>query len=162
MIREARPGDAPGIAAIWNHIIRDTAATFNSAEKPVEEIAQLITARAQAGRCFLVAEEAGAVVGFATYDQFRGGVGYRLTMEHTLHLSPDARGRGLGRALMLRLEDHARRAGVHVMVAAVTGENPEGRAFHEAIGYHWVGTLPEVGLKFGRFMDLWLLQKNVT
>lgn len=162
MIRPAQTGDAGAIAALWNHIIRDTAATFNATEKPVDEVAGVIAGRQAVGRAFLVAEEAGAVLGFATYDQFRGGIGYRHSMEHTVHVAPPAQGRGLGRALMTALEDHARRADIHVMMAGVSSENPGGRAFHEALGYQLSGTVPQVGHKFGRWMDLWLLHKILT
>jgi phosphinothricin acetyltransferase len=161
--RDATEEDAAAVAALWNVVIRDTAATFTTAEKSEGEIRAMIAARKAAGRSFLVAEDAtGQVIGFATYDQFRGGVGYRLSMEHTIHLAPEARGQGLGRALMARLEAEARAAGVHVMVAGVTAENPAGRDFHLALGYRHVGTMPEVGHKFGRFMDLWLLQKILS
>jgi phosphinothricin acetyltransferase len=162
MIRQARADDAGAIAAIWNHMIRDTAATFNAEEKPTGDVAALIATRQSTGRAFLVADEAGTVLGFATYDQFRGGVGYRHSMEHTVHLAPSAQGRGFGRALMLALEDHARTADVHVMMAGVSSENPGGRAFHEALGYRLSGTVPQVGRKFGRWMDLWLLHKILT
>jgi L-amino acid N-acyltransferase len=162
MIRDATPADAEAIAAIWNHIIRETTATFNAIEKPQDEVAALIPARQAANRCFLVAELEGVVVGFATYDQFRGGIGYAHSMEHTLHLAPAARGRGLGRALMATLESQARDAGVKVMIAAVAGENLAGRDFHVSLGYQLAGTLPQVGRKFGRWMDLWLLHKILT
>ena len=162
MIRQARADDAGAIAAIWNPIIRNTTVTFGAEEKPLAEVAALIAARHAAGRAFVVAEEAGTVLGFATYDQFRGGVGYRHSMEHSVHLSPEAQGRGLGRALMTALEDHARLAGVHVMMAGVSSENPGARRFHEALGYTLSGTVPQVGRKFGRWMDLWLLHKILT
>lgn len=162
MIRSATAGDAAAIAEIWNHIIRDTIATFNSAEKTEAEVATIIAARQAAGRAFFVADDAGEVLGFATYDQFRGGVGYKHSMEHTVLLSPKANGRGIGRALMTAIEDHARKSGAHVMVAGVAGENIAGRDFHLALGYQLVGTMPQVGFKFGRFMDLWLLQKILT
>ncbi|MEF3046961.1 GNAT family N-acetyltransferase [Pseudotabrizicola sp. L79] len=162
MIRPATAADAAAIAAIWNHVIRETVATFNSTEKPVAEVAALITSRPKAGHCFLVAESAAGVVGFVTYDQFRGGSGYRLTMEHTIQLAPEAAGHGLGRALMAAMEDHARQAGVHVMMAGVAGENTAGKAFHAALGYQLVGSLPQVGYKFGRYMDLWLMQKILS
>lgn len=161
-IRNATPADAAAIAHIWNEVIRDTAITFNAQEKTVAELASLIATRHAAGRSFLISEEGAQITGFATYDQFRGGVGYRMTMEHTIHLAPAARGRGLGRALMTRLEAEAHGAGVHVMVAGVSGENPAGRDFHLALGYRHIATLPEVAHKFGRFMDLWLLQKILT
>ncbi len=162
MIRAAAPGDAPAIAALWNHAIRETAITFNATEKSDADVAATIADRQAAGRAFLVAEVGQGLLGFVTYDQFRGGVGYRFSMEHTIHLAPQARGQGLGRALMTAMEDHARGAGVHAMLAGVSSENPEGQAFHAAIGYHLVGTLPEVGHKFGRWMHLLLMQKILS
>ena len=157
-VRQAMADDAEAVAAIWNHYIRETAVTFNAQEKPVEEIAALIRTRP----AFFVALDQGHVAGFATYDQFRGGVGYARTMEHTIQLAPGASGRGLGRALMALVEDHARAGGAHSMFAGVSGENPEGRAFHARLGYAETAVLPHVGWKFGRWMDLVLMQKFLT
>ena len=98
------------------------------------------------------------VLGFATWGQFRGGVGYRYTIENTVLLSPDARGKGLGRSLMSALIDRARAAGHHSMWAGISGENPDGVAFHAAMGFEEIAVLPEVGQKFGRWMDLTLMQ----
>lgn len=162
MIRQANAPDAPRIAPIWNHVIRETVATFNSVEKTEAEVAGIIQTRQAAGHAFLVAESNGAILGFATYDQFRGGIGYRRTMEHTILVAPHAFGLGLGRALMTAMEDHARQAGVHAMVGAVSAQNTDGRDFHLALGYLIVGRMPEVGHKFGQYMDLLLLQKILT
>lgn len=159
MIRDATAADAPGIAAIWNPVIRDTAITFNSAEKSDADIAQMIRDRQQAGHAFLVAETGQSIAGFATYAQFRGGVGYARTMEHTILLSPQAQGGGLGRALMTALESHARDAGAISLFAGVSAENPAGRAFHARMGFAEVAVLQRVGFKFGRAMDLVLMQK---
>ena len=161
-VRPAAPADAGAVAAIWNPVIRDTAITFNSVEKTEGELAALIAERHAAGHGAFVAEVAGRVAGFAFYGQFRGGVGYRHTMEHTIHLSPKARGQGLGRRLMAALETHAAAAGAHAMIAGVSGENPGGRAFHAAIGYQPLAVLPEVGRKFGRWMDLHLMRKPLS
>ncbi len=158
MIRAATEADAGAVAALWNHWIRDTLVTFNAAEKSGAEVAEMIAARQAAGQAFLVAAE-GGLLGFATYAQFRGGVGYARTMEHTVLLAPDARGRGLGRALMRAVEDHARGAGVHSLFGGVSGANPEGRAFHLAMGFAEVAVLREVGWKWGRWLDLHLMQK---
>ena len=160
MIRDATQSDAAAIVAIWNPIIRDSLATFNSAEKDEGEVATLISDRQTAGYAFLVADE-GSIQGFATYAQFRGGVGYAHTMEHTVILSPEARGRGLGRALMFAVEDHARAAGAHSLFAGVSAENTGAVGFHEALGYEAVATLPEVGRKFDRWPDLVLMQKRL-
>lgn len=159
MIRAALPADAPAIAGFWNPFIRDTAVTFNPVEKTPDDIAAMITDRQAAGHGFLVAELNGQVVGFATYSQFRSGAGYARSMEHTIILSPAAKGTGLGRALMVALEDHARAGGAHCLIAGVSAENPAGRAFHAAIGFTEIATLPQVGHKFGRYMDLVLMQK---
>ncbi len=159
MIRPAGAADAGAIAAIWNHYIRHTLATFNSAGKTDAEVAGMIAARAAAGHCTFVAMEGETCLGFATYAQFRNGVGYARTMEHTILLSPDALGRGVGRALMQAVEDHARDAGAHSIFAGVSGGNPEGRAFHLRLGYDEAAILRAVGFKFGAYYDLHLMQK---
>lgn len=155
-VRVARPEDAPEIAAIWNAIIDHSAATFTTERKTETG---LIADMAHRGAAFQVACAEGHVLGFATYSQFRGGPGYAYTMEHSIQLAPEARGRGVGRALMRALETVARAEGVHSLWAGVSGENPGGAAFHRRLGFVDVARLPEVGYKFGRWMDLILLQK---
>ncbi len=162
MIRPATDTDAPAILAIWNPLIRDTLVTFNAAEKTEAELSAMIAEREAAGHCFLVAEAPEGIAGFVTYAQFRGGVGYRRTMEHTIILGPGTRGRGIGRALMAAAEDHARAGGAHSMIAGVSGGNPEGRAFHAALGYREIARLPEVGWKFGQLFELVLMQKILS
>lgn len=159
MIRRATPADAAAIAAIWNPYIRDTLVTFNAAEKPPDEVAAMIRARDAAGFATFVAEGAAGLEGFASYAQFRAGVGYARSMEHTILLAPGAGGRGTGRALMAALGDHARAGGAHCLFAGVSAENPAGRAFHAAIGFSEVALLREVGFKGGRHLDLVLMQK---
>ena len=158
-VRAARAEDAGAIAAIWNPIIRETVVTFNSVEKTAEDVAATITDRTLAGHGFWVATEGSELVGFATYAQFRGGIGYAHTMEHTIVLAPIAQGRGHGRALMTALEDHARARGVHSMFAGVSSGNPDGIAFHSALGYQEVSVLRQVGRKFDRWFDLHVMQK---
>jgi phosphinothricin acetyltransferase len=161
MIRPAEPRDLAAIMAFWNPMIRNTTVTFSSEEKTPEGLTRMIADRRAAGAEFLVAEEAGQVLGLATYAQFRGGNGYAHAMEHTIILAPEAQGRGLGRALMTALERHARAAGAHVLVAGVSAENAAGIAFHAAVGFTETGRMPEVGRKFGRWLDLVLMQKTL-
>lgn len=155
-IRPAQPGDAAAICAIWNRVIRDTAITFTTEEKTPDALAETIAAR---GDGFVVAEEAGGIAGFATISPFRSGPGYAHTLEHTIHLAPDARGRGLGRALMTRLETVAAGQGAHCLIAAISGANPDAVRFHAAMGFATVGRLPETGFKGGQWLDLILMQK---
>ncbi|WP_136442842.1 GNAT family N-acetyltransferase [Pacificoceanicola onchidii] len=155
-VREARASDAEEVAALWNTVIDHTAITFTTERKTAAKLAQDIAHR---GPLFLIAESDGHVRGFATAFQFRGGPGYSYTFEHSIQLAPEARGLGAGKALMATLEDNLRRHGAHSLFAGVSGENPSGVSFHKAIGFHEVAILPEVGFKFGRWMDLVLMQK---
>lgn len=159
MIRSAHSGDAEAIAALWNPYILDTAVTFNAVPRSATELAALISQRQLAGHAFLVAEAEGALQGFASYGPFRSGSGYARTMEHSIFLAPGANGKGLGRALMAALEDHARSAGNRSLIGGISAENPQGQAFHAALGFTEIAILPEVGFKFGRWMDLVLMQK---
>jgi len=160
MIRPATADDAQAVAGIWNPIIRNTLVTFNSVEKTPDELSVMFREKAAQGYAFFVAQDDDAeVLGFATYGQFRGGAGYRDTMEHTIILHEKARGRGVGRILMLAIEDHARARGAHSIFAGVSAQNPDAIAFHAALGYVKAARLPEVGNKFGQWLDLVLMQK---
>ena len=159
-IRPVRDADLGAILGFWNPLIRETTITFSAEEKTLSGLSAMIAARHAAGRAFLIgAADDGRVLGFASYDQFRAGNGYVHAMEHTVILAPEAHGRGLGRALMTAIEEHARMRGGHSMVAGVSGENAAGIAFHRALGYAHVGLLPQSGRKFGRWLDLVLMQK---
>lgn len=162
ILRDATAADAPALCAIWNPVIRDTAITFNAQEKSTADLAAMIATRQNDGHAFLLAEDAGRILGFVTYAQFRGGIGYARTMEHTILLAPEAQGRGLGPTLLTAAETHARNAGAVSIFAGVSAENPAGRRFHSRMGYAEVAVLQRVGFKFGRTMDLVLMQKFLT
>ncbi len=159
MIRPATAADAPALAALMNHWIVNTAITFNPVPKTKADILTMIADISVAGHAFLVAEDQGTVIGQASYGQFRGGLGYATCMEHSISLLPGAPRKGLGRALLTAVEDHARTAGAHQMIAGISGENVDGQAFHARMGYHHIATIPDAGFKFGRYMDLVLMQK---
>lgn len=156
MIRAARPEDAAPIAALLNPVIRDTTITFNSIEKTSEDVALDI----EAAPVFLVAERDG-IEGFASARQFRAGVGYARAFEHSIVINPDARGTGVGRALMAELEAELRLRDVGSLWAGVSAENPDGVRFHRRMGFAEVATLPRVGWKFGRWLDLTLMVKRL-
>ena len=159
MIRDASPDDALEVADIWNHYIRDTLVTFNFAEKLIAEVTTCITARQVQGHGFFVAQSDAGIVGFATYGQFRGGVGYAHTMEHTVQLHPDHFGAGVGRAIIVHTLEHAKAQGAHSMFAGVSSRNPAGVQFHERLGFEKITTLREVGRKFDQWLDLVFMQK---
>ena len=100
MIRPARAADAPALAALLNHWIVNTAITFNPVPKTEADILAMIADKAAAGHAFLVAEDAGTIVGQASYGQFRGGQGYRTCMEHSISLLSNTPRKGLGHTLL--------------------------------------------------------------
>lgn len=155
MIRPATNVDVPAIQRLWNIAIRETLITFNSAEKSPTEVAEAI----EQFDTFLVAEIAGRVIGFAALFPFRSGAGYALTKEHSIMLDADARGNGIGRALMAALEDAARAQGVHSLIAGISASNLDGEPFHAAVGFSAVGRVKQAGRKFDQWHDLVLMQK---
>jgi phosphinothricin acetyltransferase len=156
-LRAATAQDAGGIAEIYNQIIRDTTITFAPVEKSEAEVATQI-AQADA---YLVASDGARILGFASFAPFRKGPGYGGVKEHSICLAQTARGTGLGSQLLDALEDEARAQGVVHMIAGVSGENAAGVQFHAQRGYQTVGHLPEIGQKFGRQIDLVLMQKTL-
>jgi phosphinothricin acetyltransferase len=156
-IRPALARDAAGVAEIYNQIIRDTTITFASVEKSNPEL----VAAFEEADAYLVAEKGGRIVGFASFAAFRKGPGYAGVKEHSICLHTSMRGTGLGTILLHTLENAARAQGVIHMVAGVSGENDAGLRFHAAQGYKNVGHLPDIGQKFGRSIDLVLMQKKL-
>lgn len=155
MIRPATAKDAAGIGKIWNAAIRDTTITFNAIEKTDADIVAALS-----DNPFFV-WEAGRIMGFTTYFPFRAGIGYLHTVEYSILLHPDAWGKGIGRALVAHVADHARAAGKHSLIGVVCGENAAGLNFHTAVDFVHRATLPEVGFKFGRWLDAVFLQKRL-
>lgn len=162
ILRDATIADVPAIAAIWNPIVRDTAITFWPDERSHDQIAALIADRQAAGQAFLVATEGERLLGFCTYAQFRGGAGYARSMEHTIHAAPDARGRGVGRAMLTAIQDHARQRGHRILIGGITGSNAGSIAFHRAMGYAEWGRIPAAGWKFGQYHDLVLMGRDLS
>ncbi len=157
MIRPARAPDAPQLHAIWTPVIRETTSIFHTTERSEQDIAQLT----EGADPFLVWDDDGRVLGFARCFTFRAGNGYVRTVEHTILLHADAQGRGVGRALIDALALAAAAQGKHMMIGAISAENASGLAFHRACGFTEHGRLPEVGYKFGRWLDLVLMGRRL-
>lgn len=157
-IRDAVVADLETITEIHNHAVVHTTAIWNEDPVDIADRAAWLAARAERGFPVIVAADATGVVGYATYGDFRPHSGFRHTVEHSVYVRDDQQGRGVGRTLMQELIDLARAGGVHVMVAAVESANTGSIRLHEKLGFSDVGRLPQVGAKFGRWLDLSLLQ----
>jgi len=158
MIRDATDADLPAIRDIYNHAVQHTTAIWNDSQVDLDDRRAWYAARAGRGFPVLVADADGAVLGYASYGDFRAFDGFRGTVEHSVYVAPGARGRGLGRALLAALIDRARAQGLHVMVAAIEAGNAPSLALHRALGFRQVGTMDQVGQKFGRWLDLTLME----
>lgn len=154
LIRDATAADFPAITAIYNEIVATSTAIYNDCPSTLDERLAWWQSRRDAGYPVLVAEDSGQVLGFGSFGDFRPWPGYRFAVEGTIHLRAEARGRGVGRLLLDQLVDSARGVGKHTMVAGVDSENLASQRFLLRYGFVQAGRLPEVGHKFGRFLDL--------
>ena len=162
IIRDATDGDMPAVCDLYNALITTTTVAWTETHQTLDQRLQWFEHQQARGHPVLVAELDGHVIGFAAYGDFRGSgkwPGYRHTVEHTIHVGERAWGAGIGRALLEALVERARAAGMHVMVAAIDGDNVESIRFHERLAFTTVATMPEVGRKFDRWLDLVLMQR---
>jgi phosphinothricin acetyltransferase len=162
IIRDALPMDIPAILDIYNALIPTSTIAWTEAIETYDERLAWLEHQGNEGFPVLVAEDLGDVVGFTTYEPFRGEgkwPGYRHTAEQSIHVREDHWGRGIGRALIDTLVDRARAADIHVLVAAIDSDNLASIRFHERLGYVEVARMPQIGRKFGRWLDLVLMQR---
>ena len=158
-VRDATEADLPAILAIYNDAVVNTSAIWNDDLVDLDNRRAWLEARRRQGYPVLVAAEAGAGLGYGSYGDFRAFQGYRFTVENSVYVSAEARGRGAGSRLLAALVDHAAGAGKHVMIAAITADNAVSVRLHARHGFVETGRLPEVGYKFGRYLDLVLMQR---
>jgi L-amino acid N-acyltransferase YncA len=168
-IDDAIEAEVPAITAIYNHVLLTSTAIYREEPVEVEERLAFFRQRQKDGYPILVAKadaddagvEAGTVMGFATFGDFRAWPGYRFTVEHSVHVKEGLRGRGTGTALMRELIARGTRLGKHIMVAGVDADNTGSIRMHERLGFVQTGHLKEVGWKFGRWLDLVFLQRHL-
>ncbi len=153
-IRDAVPNDLDAIRAIYNDVLARSTAIFSDIPRTEDEQARWFAERRAQGWPVLVACNADAVVGYATYGPFRSWPGYRHTVENTIHLAASARGRGLGAVLLNALVERAQAQGLHAIIAGIDGDNAASMRLHERLGFTKVGHLRQVGRKYDRWLDL--------
>ena len=157
-IRRAQLSDAAAIAHIYNEAILTTVATMDTEPKTPEERTQWLQSHDDR-HPVLVAEVDGTVVGWASLTQWSDRPAYGATAETSFYVHSTHRGRGIGRKLKEAILDEARRLGYHTLIARITAGSIESVHLNESTGYVHVGTLREVGRKFGRLLDVHILQK---
>ncbi len=161
LIREANNADLPGILAIYNDVVANTTAIYEDRPSTLEERQAWMDERRAQGWPVLVADVDGQVAGFSTFGPWRSRWGYRFTVEHSVHVHPDYRGKGIGRALIEALFPRAVDLGMHVMIAQIDAEATASLRLHSRLGFRTVGTFHEVAFKFGRWLDLVVMERRV-
>ncbi len=154
LLRDATEADLPAIRDIYNHAVEHTTAIWNETLVDVENRREWFRARRGRGFPVIVAEKDGKVAGYASYGDWRAFDGYRHTVEHSVYVDKDHRGLGIGEGLMRALIDRAASADIHVMIAGIEAGNAASIRLHEKLGFRIAGTFSEVGIKFGRWLDL--------
>ena len=160
-VQDATQGHVAAITAIYNDAVENTTAIWNDHTVDGENRSRWLADRTAAGMPVLVCSSENDeydVLGYATYAQWRPFDGYRYTVEHSVYVREDQHGKGIGTLLMKALIERARSSRVHVMVAGIDAGNSASIALHEKLGFEVVGKMPEVGVKFGRWLDLAFLQ----
>lgn len=154
MIREASPEDAVSVAKIYNHYIQNSVATFEEEEVLAEDMAQRIALVQSSGFNWLVAEDAGSIVGYAYSALWKQRASYRNTAEVTVYLAPESKSKGWGTKLYDVLFARLRENGTHVIIGSITLPNLASVALHEKFGMQKVAHFKEVGRKFDQWLDV--------
>lgn len=158
-IRAVAPADAAGIAAIYNHYVAQTVVTFEEEPVSAAEIARRIEDVRSAALPWLVAEQAGRVLGYAYATKWRTRSAYRCSAEITIYLGPDDAGRGIGSRLYAELFRLLKARGIHAAMAGIALPNEASVALHEKFGMRKVAQFQEVGFKLGRWVDVGYWQR---
>lgn len=159
LIRDALHADLPAIRDIYNDAVLNTTAIWNEQVVDLGNRQAWYSTRQAQGYPILVAVDAqGTVLGYSSFGDWRPFEGFRQTVEHSVYVRDGQRGLGLGPQLMAALIERAKGCGKHVMVAAIESDNAASVRLHERLGFTVTGQMPQVGSKFGRWLDLTFMQ----
>jgi phosphinothricin acetyltransferase len=157
-IRPASRRDAEAIRAIYNREVTASTVTFDMVPRTLDEQVQWIDEHS-GGHPAVVAEADGTVVGFGSLSPYRPRPAYATTVENSVYVDPEHQGRGVGRAILTELVRLAGDHGFHSVVARIVGGHEASIALHAACGFAPVGVEREVGRKFGRWLDVVVMQR---
>ena len=157
-IRVAALDDLAAIDAIYNHYVANATCTWQYEPAPPEERRAWFDAHGEK-HPITVADDGGTIVGFGSLSVYNKREGYRFTVENTVYVHPEHHRRGIGRALLADLIERARTIGHRHIIAGVSGDQEASLALHRAHGFVEVGRMKQIGVKFGKWLDVVYLQK---
>jgi L-amino acid N-acyltransferase YncA len=164
VVRDATVDDLPATLEIYNELIDSTTGAWTEQPQTIAERRAWFDEQLRRGFPTLVAEDGGEAVGMTSLGDFRDSAhwpGYRFTAELSIHVRGDRRREGIGRLLMDELVTRARARELHVLVAGIDADNLDSIVFHEKLGFVQTARMPETGFKFGRWLDLVLMQRTL-
>jgi L-amino acid N-acyltransferase YncA len=161
-IRPTIAADLAAVTEIYAHEVREGTATFELVPPDVAEMTRRFQVLMDGGFPYLVAELDGSVVGYAYASSYRPRPAYRFTVENSVYLRPQVHRRGIGRQLLERLIDECETRGFRQMIAVIgDSANAASVGIHARCGFQMIGTHPSVGLKFGRWLDTVMMQREL-
>lgn len=160
-LRDAAQVDLKAIQQIFNEVLMHTTATFEETPYTLNAWNEIFVMKQEQNLPFIVIEHKDEVIGYGTYGPFRKASGYKITMEHSLHVDKRFRSRGIGNAILAELIHRASLSGVENLVAAVDADNLPSIQIHKKFGFVETGRMPNVARKFSRNLTLSLLQLQI-
>jgi L-amino acid N-acyltransferase YncA len=161
-IRPTIAADLAAITEIYAHEVREGTATFELVPPDLAEMTRRFQVLMDGGFPYLVAELDGSVVGYAYASSYRPRPAYRFTVENSVYLRPQVHRRGIGRQLLERLIAECGTRGFRQMIAVIgDSANTASVGVHVRCGFQMIGTHPSVGLKFGRWLDTVMMQREL-
>ncbi len=161
-VRKASADDLPAMLVIYNDIIINTTAVYDYTPHTIEMRRQWFAAKTESGFPVLVAEENGEVIGFGSIGPFRNWSAYKYSVENSIYVASEQRGKGVGKLLLQPLIGLAEEMGMHTVIASIDDTNISSLRLHEKFGFKEVAHFKQVGYKFGRWLDLKFLQLMLT
>lgn len=151
------------ILAIFNEAIVNSTALYDYKPRTPESMVSWFAAKRANGFPVIgLEDDGGKLLGFASYGTFRAFPAYKYTVEHSVYVEKDSRGKGLGRVLLEAIVARAEAQGVHVVVGAIDLDNSASMELHKRLGFEHCGTIKQAAFKFGRWLDLAFLQKTLV
>ncbi len=157
-IRTATEHDIPAILEITNHEILNSTVLYEYEARSLETQQAWFKDKQANGWPIIVAEQDGKVIGFGTYGPFRARIAYQFSIEHSVYVHKDYRGKAIGNALLRDLIRQAKAGGFHTMIAGIDSSNMGSVEFHRKFGFEVVGTFTEVGFKFDSWLNVVFMQ----
>lgn len=160
-IRDANFDDLKAILDIYNHEVINGTATWDTEERSWAAQLEWWEAHASPYCAVVAVEPDGSVAGWGSLSRFHPRPGYRFTVEDTVYVRPEAQRRGVGRAILSHLVSRAQSAGFRAVLGKISGDNLASIELHRACGFFEAGREPELGYKFGRWLDVVTMQRLI-